>query len=208
MWFTPAVYTRLYLTSDGRGRFDRRSDLDCDLIAVDDIGDLLATDPGALIVAVRDLGNPVMTAVPPSPVRSWESRREREYFSAGVMLVNVEAWLAHDIAEQCRAFLTDKPEHVRLADQDALNVVVADRWRRLPLEWNVLPISAYIRGNEEAYRAGYVLPLEDAIALEDRARILHFAGPFKPWNPTFPPGPVLDRYRTYEATLREIQGRI
>jgi lipopolysaccharide biosynthesis glycosyltransferase len=123
------------------------------------------------------------------------------------MLVNVEAWVANDIAEQCRAFLTERPEYVRLADQDALNVVVADQWRRLPLEWNVVPISAYIKGNEDAYRAGDILPLDDALALEERARILHFAGPFKPWNPAFPPGPVLDRYRSYEMALREVQGR-
>ena len=172
MWFTPAVYTRLHLASAAEG-VSRLLYLDCDVIAVDDIGDLLATEPGDIVAAVRDPGNPLMSCGQAVPgYEKLGIPADREYFNVGVLLVNVDGWKRNKISERCRAFLGDKREHIRFADQDALNVVIADGWRRLPLEWNVFPLSAI--GHEEAYRGGEVLPLEEAVALEGRA-----------WHPPF-----------------------
>jgi hypothetical protein len=56
----------------------------------------------------------------------------------------------------------------------------------------------------DRYRGGGSLPLDDALALEERARILHFAGPFKPWFEGFPECQARARYRTFQTFLRDI----
>ena len=37
------------------------------------------------------------------------------------------------------------------------------------------------------------------VAEEDTAAVLHFAGPVKPWQDDYPPGPARDRYRRFRA---------
>ena len=203
-WISPAAYLRL---SIGESVTDARRALylDCDLIVLQDISELFALVPDVPIAAVRDLANPTLSCGPAIPgYEELGIMGSREYFNSGVMLFDLESWRAEDLGRRCARFLTEHPEHTEFWDQCALNVVVADRWVRLPLEYNAIAISPLMPALSEHYRGGAVLPLADALAVEEHARILHFAGPFKPWLEGYPAGPARDRYRSCERQLAQV----
>ena len=134
---------------------------------------------------------------------------DREYFNAGVLLVNLELWKAEGVASRASQFLVEEAHHVRLWDQDALNFVIDDRWHRLPAEYNAVVMSPLMPMLEEHYLGSDVMPLSEALAVEKSARVLHYAGPFKPWSPAGYPdcdvGRTYDRYRT---ALRSFDGEL
>lgn len=203
-WISPAAYSRLHLADACRGA-STVVYLDCDLVAVRPITELLTACDGA-IAAVRDMSNPVLEGGEALPgFERLGIPGSREYFNSGVLQVDVAEWAARDIARRCAEFLIEHPDHVQFWDQDALNVVIDDAWKRLPLEFNALPLSLYQPKLQSAYKWEHVMPLADALAVEQRARILHFAGPYKPWAPGFPDHPVRLRYDTYRARLAKIE---
>lgn len=199
-WISSAAYLRLE-AAELLPREARLLYLDADLVVLDDPRPLLEVALGSMLVAaVRDAENPVLTYGIALPVLGELGvPGEREYFNSGVMVVNAERWREERISEQCVTFLRQHPQHVRFWDQDALNFVVADRWKRLDRRWNAFPLTALMRLPGAKYYANEVLPLEELLREERAAGILHFAGPRKPWLPGFPSGEALELYRRYEC---------
>ena len=122
---------------------------------------------------------------------------DREYFNTGVMVIDVQAWRDQEIVERCRTFLVESPQHARFWDQDALNVVLEDRWLRLPSELNAFPVSAFPDWFDEP-------ALTTRRKTEDAALILHFAGPIKPWTDHFPHGQARRTYHRYSTILDQM----
>lgn len=204
-WVTSAAYLRLRLAEAVEDRSIVLY-LDCDLIAVRDLTPLLDIRLRAPVAAVRNLLSPLVRSGGGLPGHeALGIPGDREYFNSGVMLIDVSRWVDEEIGERCRRFLVDRPEHVRFWDQDALNYVLDDRWQRLPLVDNVLPLSGYEETQaRDTYRGAEVLSFEEACALEMRARILHFAGPFKPWVGDYPTGEARSAYRAREERLEAL----
>ena len=196
-WVSSAAYLRLELIR-ACGEARRAIYLDCDLVAVGDLQPLLDTETGPILAAVQDPGNPHLgqgeaipgfedLGIPPG----------REYFNTGVMVIDVLAWREERIAERTRTFLVESPQHTRFWDQDALNVVLDDRWLRLPPEFNAFPVSAFPEWFDEPARTA-------RRKSEDAALILHFAGPIKPWTDRFPRGQAWQSYQRYSAILDQM----
>ena len=204
-WITEAAYLRLSL-AEAASDHERIVYLDCDLVALGDISALFEMRLEATIAAVRDIPNPLFrcgTAVP--GYERLGIAPDREYFNSGVLVIDVDRWRREDIAARCTRFLRERPEHVRFWDQDAVNVVLDDAWQRLPVEYNVVALSPLMPLVAKEYRGGDVLPLDDAIALEDRARILHYAGPMKPWWNSFPSGRLREHYTEHARALATLE---
>ncbi len=204
-WFTPAAYLRLRI-AEALPDFDRALYLDCDLVAVGDVRELLSLRPGATLAAVRDLSHPLVGCGDTIPgYADLGIPAEREYFNAGVLVVDLQRWRDEAVAERAARFLVDSAQHVRLLDQDALNVILADRWQRLQGEFNVIVMSHLMPLLEGHYLGEGVLPLADALAMQARARVLHFAGPYKPWHPEYPDCEARRVYDRYRRELRVIE---
>ena len=206
-WITAACYLRLRM-GEVLPDHDRALYLDCDLISVGEIGELLALTPTAPVAAVRDLSHPQVGSGNGLPgYAELGLPGDREYFNSGVLVVNLELWRSERIASQATRFLVEKPQHVRFRDQDALNVVLDDGWERLPAEYNAVVMSHLMPMLEEHYLGEEVLPLADALEVETTARILHFAGPFKPWNaPAYPDCDAGRTYARYQSAARDALG--
>ena len=206
-WVSKAVYLRLEI---GRalGPCGTVLYLDADTLVLGDLRPLLAASlNGAPIGAVRDPQNPVAGSGIALP--GWAELglpRGREYFNSGVMLLDLAACERLDLFTAARAFLADHPGHVRLWDQDALNVAAADKWTRLERRWNTFALSplaalpGYRHDDAEPYS-----PLAELLADEPDASILHFAGPDKPWNQDYPPGQPGELYRRFLRSVREAE---
>ena len=204
-WISPAAYLRLGIT-EAIGTAGHALYLDCDLVVLRDLTELLQFRPDGPVAAVRDMVNPTLACGPAIPrYEELGIPGDREYFNSGVMLIDLEAWHRDDIGGRSARFLSEHPEHTEYWDQCALNVVLDDQWTRLPLEYNALPLSAFMPKLVDRYRGGAVLPLEEGLAVETRANVLHFAGPFKPWYDGYPAGAARDRYLACRQVLSELE---
>src|SRR5690606_19756909 len=68
-----------------------------------------------------------------------------DYFNAGVMVVDCKKWKAQNITEESFRFLKSKKNFIEFADQDGLNFALRDKWKKAPLEWNVVTRLAIYR---------------------------------------------------------------
>lgn len=84
------------------------------------------------------------------------------YFNAGLLVIDMAAWRAAHVMERLEAAMADGTMSRIYYDQDLLNLIFKDNWRRLDQMWNVvdprLPIQAL------------------------NPKLVHYTGNRKPWN--------------------------
>lgn len=156
--------------------------LDPDMIVCGSIAPLWHTDlQGRAIGAVPIPGStrPAQHAMPPGSL----------FFSAGLLLFDLEAWRGRDYRNVCLQYLREHPEKALDGDQDILNLCLINDWLPLPYRWNV--ISPF-------YAPRHQLGLSQAEIEQVRreARIIHFNGASKPWS-YFSDHPRKDDYWKY-----------
>ena len=104
-------------------------------------------------------------------VKDVESKRESErlglknYFNAGVMLVNLDYWRKNNVKDKLFDYAKNNPKNILWQDQDIINIVLSNEIKPINLKWN------------------YQYFLYDKINEKDftDCSILHLAGRFKPW---------------------------
>lgn len=175
--------------------------LDTDLVVLQHIEALFTMDlMGQPIGAVRSIWNPVLGRGKGLPgYGSLGLPPGREYFNAGVMVIDMQRWDDLDIGRRAHRFILEHPEHIAWGDQCALNWAVDDRWVRLPLKWNAFPMSAV---EPTWYEHHHILPFAQALQIEESAAILHFAGTPKPWTEDYPEGRARTLYRHYAKSVK------
>lgn len=135
--------------------------LDCDLVVEIDLRELWEEAQGAhlvLGVAERDALQPGLqqhVGTPGDP-----------YINAGVLVMDLHAWRREQVSAQCLQWLKENPTLAVMMDQDAINRVCRGRKGYVPLKWNLNPVHGPAR---------VTLP-------KFPERIVHFAGPMKPWH--------------------------
>jgi lipopolysaccharide biosynthesis glycosyltransferase len=147
--------------------------LDSDLIVTDDLQPLWDIDlDGCLLAAVT---NPLYPFMPPYPAISLGIPNASDYFNSGVLLMDLGQMRAEDTTSRLRQYATRHPGN-HFPDQDALNVVCRHRRLSLHPRWNVQSSLYELRTSE--------LPFPTSEIEEARAHpaIIHFIGPFKPWQ--------------------------
>ena len=94
--------------------------------------------------------------------------RVRDYFNAGVMLIDLPEWRRQRISEKALQYLH---EHCNspYSDQDALNVACDGMWKELDSTWNFQ--------NHHVTRIDRQPPTR-------RPAIVHFITSSKPWKPS------------------------
>jgi lipopolysaccharide biosynthesis glycosyltransferase len=169
--------------------------LDCDLVIHSDLSELWQHElNGYGCLAVQDIACPYISArlgcsnyrkacpymASVNPIPNWQALGldgTRPYFNSGVMMLNLDYWRQHDVADQLLKCLRDNDRHVWCWDQYALNVVFADNWGELPLIWN-----------QGAHTFEYPTPAHSPVdfaefsKLLDQPAITHFTTEFKPWS--------------------------
>jgi lipopolysaccharide biosynthesis glycosyltransferase len=139
--------------------------LDADMLILDDLGELFATDLGAHVVgAVADhLDTEIKEHLPGTE----GAPRVASYFNAGVLLIDLERWREERISELALDYLRTNPR-TPFSDQDALNVACDRRWKGLNPRWNFI----------DFYRTARIADMD----AQSRPAIVHFATCYKPWN--------------------------
>ncbi len=180
----PALtYARLFLDSYFEPACDGRVVLlDSDTLVLGDLGELQDSSlDEAIIGACVDPFIPTVSSVDglPGIVR----RRlpdHAPYFNAGIMVVDLRRWREERVGERALEYIERLHRRLRQYDQDALNAVMAGRWKKLDGSWNTQPRTPNALG----------------IPLPEQPRIVHFSGRLKPWE--YDGGTELDRrFREY-----------
>lgn len=185
-----ATYLR-YLVPDLLHDVDRVLWIDCDTVALRDIGALYNADLGGCAVAAVPnysvagamLANGWLVGEEPNvwPVGRYIAevvglRAPTDYFNAGVLVMDLAQFRSRDLMDRCRDF-TFRTDDIRVFnDQDALNHVIAGAFARLDARWNVQTS----RKPEDFAKADNAA-VEAASLWQSDPWILHYTGPGKPW---------------------------
>ena len=110
-----------------------------------------------------------------------------EYFNCGVLVLDLDHWREHKVAERTVTYLADNPK-LFLMDQDALNYVVHGHYVHLDPRWNAFAscaFPAYVNVMVRVTRVGRAWERLRGIWRND-PWIIHYAGANKPWAPRDP----------------------
>ena len=112
--------------------------IDVDTIVQSDISELWNTDIGDYIMAAaQDPGKNVACEWGGIPnYKELGLSADTMYFNSGVLIIKPKEWREQKIAAQVMEALVKYKEHVRLADQYGLNVIMANKWKQLDPKWN------------------------------------------------------------------------
>jgi lipopolysaccharide biosynthesis glycosyltransferase len=162
-----STYFKISLADLLPATVDRAVWLDCDLVVIDDIGNLWDSDLGGRhLAAVQD------AVVPRVSSRCGVEHHARlgmsadaMYFNAGVMLVDVTLWRRDRVSDDAIDYLRTYARSVVFWDQEGLNVALYGKWLPLDGRWNV---NASLPGSRSTGAK--------------RPAIVHYAGNLKPWR--------------------------
>lgn len=132
-----AAYLRLFMPNLWQADYDRLLYLDGDIFYQrGDISALLVQPLGGLALgAVQDFG-------------TWNRPDRRTddikhlglpaavYFNSGVLLIDVQTFMGQGYFDKVMQLLLARGKELLLHDQTALNVIMANKWAELPVQWN------------------------------------------------------------------------
>ena len=164
------MYARILLPSM-LPNLDKVIYLDCDLVVCKDLKSLWETDVNDVAVAMapdllcQDKGTLSRLGI------------DNNYLNSGFIVMNLDYWRKHDVQNRLLAYIIDKGNELIYNDQDALNVILQDERRQLPVKYNVTP--HYFLKNPDNYPKEMHEEIREARI--DPA-VFHFLGPVKPWS--------------------------
>jgi lipopolysaccharide biosynthesis glycosyltransferase len=179
---TSAAYLRLTIEHVIPEKYSRAIYLDSDLLVETDLNDLWNSEMGDYtLLAVQDFLVPNV-ASPGGLLRFRELGFDPEapYFNAGVLVLNLTRWRQEKIAERVFEYLLNHQNSLTLGDQEGLNAVLANSWRKLKPNWNIQSsVFGFNRWANSTNKQEIEESYEDILA---SPYIWHFTGPLKPWH--------------------------
>lgn len=177
------AFLRLLAIRDLPAACERAVWIDADTIVRRDLTDLACHELGnATIGAVQEYGTRDLSTA--EGTRACFERLgvdgSSRYFNSGVMTIDVARWRSDRVTERVLDYTRSNAEHVRFADQDGLNVMLAGKWSALDLRWNV-QVAAWRCLSRLARETLAPEVIAARPGLAAGAFIVHFAGD-KPWK--------------------------
>lgn len=127
------TYYRLFAADILPKEIDRLLYLDCDIIVDGDVSEMYFSD-------INNIAALVVTDAPSHVFVSHPERlgypKEKGYFNAGMMLMNLDYWEEHNISGRCVEFLKNNYKILDYCDQDVLNVVLLDSKKNISVMYN------------------------------------------------------------------------
>jgi lipopolysaccharide biosynthesis glycosyltransferase len=117
-----------------------------------------------------------------------------DYFNAGVLLINLRIWREKNITPHILDYIKNNAEKLLSWDQDALNIIFQNQWKKLNIQWNI---------GQNFYKDNclseyYGVTPQRFIELKSDPSIIHFTGSDKPWN-YFNTHPLKSEYLFYKS---------
>ncbi len=160
--------------------------LDCDIIVNASIGELFDMDwNGFAIGGVSD-----MCVAWQEFYNRLEYDKSLGYFNAGVVMMNLNFWRKHHMAQRCFDYLKHNYDKVDNNDQDVLNVVMKNIKRTLPVTYNY-----QIQLRMPYFFNTFSKQMQEDVLKTTSPKIIHYAAELKPWMAYYYSYPF---YRTWQ----------
>jgi len=136
--------------------------LDPDIIVLDDISKLFNKNlKGRTVGAIKDYAIGL---------------GKRDYFNAGVLLIDIPKWKKNNYASKCIEFLKENNDKLSWRDQDALNYLLEKDVLFIDLEWNVQKWIWDVN-----YKSLHISKKEYQKLIKN-PKLIHYVGKIKPWH--------------------------
>lgn len=175
-----STFSRLYLTELMPVNVDKVLYLDCDILVENSLEDMYNTELGDNYIAgVND-------CVSDGHLENIGLKSGDNYFNAGVLLINLDAWRKDNIIEKFDNFLKDYNNDVPYADQGIVNGVMSHKSIKLSLEYNCYTALYDFKYNDLlTFRKPTVYYSEqEVLRAKEKPTIVHFTTSFlslRPW---------------------------
>ena len=137
-YYSAATYLRLFI-SEMYPEYDKALYLDCDIVVTGDIADLYSTPTDDVLVAAVPEDVMWRIDVFGRYVETLFSIPRREFFNAGVLVMNLDRFRRDRILDRFLDLLSRR-RFVVTQDEDYLNVLCRGAVRLLPDAWNTSPL--------------------------------------------------------------------
>ena len=182
--FTIETWFRL-LMPEIMPKYDKVLYLDSDLVVNADVAELYDTDiKGYLLAACHDADTAgLYNGFEPKKKNYMDNilkiAKPYDYFQAGVILFNLAEFRKQLKTDEMLEFAASY--EWELLDQDVLNYLAQGKVKFVDMAWNVMYDWRFIRINEIISRAPKYLQ-DEYMTAHANPKIIHYAGPDKPWN--------------------------
>lgn len=147
--------------------------LDSDMVVLDRIRPLWETDVSDHPFAAA--ANPLYPFMPNFPRTALGIADPRRYFNSGVLLMNLARLRSAGAVARLRAYAQAHPDNL-YPEQDALSALFHAECLPLHLRWNAQSTLWDLRPEQ------LPLPRDEVDEARRRPAIVHFIGPYKPWQ--------------------------
>lgn len=187
-YFTLATYCRFFIP-DIFKEYEKVLYSDCDIVVCHDIAELYHCSldhyaVGAVpdVEILRCIENNVSLGNQKTAdylINTLHMRNPKDYFQAGVLLLNIPKLLQQNFTTKC----IDKLKEIQTplyVDQCVLNAVIDGHYKKLDLKWNVLwHIPYYVK---DLNRQLNVALYQKYTASYNAPYLIHYASAIKPWK--------------------------
>lgn len=175
-----STYYRLLLAEIIPKMYKRAIYLDTDVVVEGNLAQLWEVDiQDACLLAVQD---PVHRTLHQAQhlkklglVNSNTSLNSK-YLNSGVLLINLEKWRTEQVTEQVIDLIAMTPG-LPFPDQDAINLVLAGKWKELNPQWNQVHVVHFFASPEDS-----PYDLETQKQVVENPKIIHYTTRPKPWG--------------------------
>ncbi len=178
-------------------QFDKVLYLDCDIVILEDIANLYEIPLGECILGVGALGPWKMRENWASTFSKQLGVNEEDMFNAGILIINCKQFVQQNIKDQCLKLLEEDWQREDLnfihPDQDTLTITCQGKLVQFSEEWNY---DWQLELNKHDPQWGCTKEQQEPYeALKKSAKIIHYAGGFKPWS--YPELPLAEYFWKY-----------
>lgn len=158
---------------------DRAVYLDSDVMVLRDIADLFNQDlRGKALAACPDMGREPREQLLSVNKNYISFDKNHIYFNSGVLVIDCQKWRENNIIDDLIALEAKYRYDMIFMDQDVLNKYFDNNYTTLSIEYNFMPHMKEVCKNGEVEN----ITCEMVKEVEKHCRIIHFAGPIKPWE--------------------------
>lgn len=165
--------------------------LDADVLVARNIGELFRLDmTGKAIAGTIDFQS--------KDISTYERcgyEPEKEYVCAGIMLMNLDYWREHDIANQVVRWGRDNNDRIQFPDQDSINYICRNAKILLPLKYDI--VDGFF--HDDYYYKNYPQELRECV---ESPVIIHYAGQ-APWVVELSNHLLQDEWEKYNRALKK-----
>ena len=170
--------------------------LDADVLVAGDIGELFRIDmTDKAIAGTIDFQSKYI-----STYQRCGYEQEKEYVCAGIMLMNLDYWREHDIANQVVRWGRDNNDRIQFPDQDSINYICRDAKILLPLKYDI--VDGFF--HDDYFYKNYPQELRECV---EAPVIIHYAGQ-APWVVELSNHLLQDEWEKYNGGLEKPVNKI